>query len=103
MDNCIKFSPIKPRSPHLNGKVERSQLTDLKEFYLLADLNNFEKLKDNLECWQFDYNWHRPHGSLNGKTPLEKATELSDKTPLSDEVYEKYERKNEHSQIHNFR
>jgi transposase InsO family protein len=24
----IKFRPIAPRSPHLNGKVERSQLTD---------------------------------------------------------------------------
>jgi transposase InsO family protein len=28
MDHFIKFRPIKPRSPHLNGKVERSQLTD---------------------------------------------------------------------------
>ena len=26
--NCIKFRPIKPRLPHLNGKVERSQMTD---------------------------------------------------------------------------
>lgn len=24
MDHCIKFRPIKPASPHLNGKVERS-------------------------------------------------------------------------------
>lgn len=30
---CIKFRPIPPRSPHLNGKVERSQLTDLNEFW----------------------------------------------------------------------
>ena len=29
----IKFRPIKPASPHLNGKVERSQRTDLDEFY----------------------------------------------------------------------
>jgi len=33
MDHFIKFRPIKPRSPHLNGKVERSQLTDKAEFY----------------------------------------------------------------------
>ena len=25
-ENFIKFRPIPPRSPHLNGKVERSQL-----------------------------------------------------------------------------
>jgi len=28
----IKFRPNKPGSPHLNGKVERSQKTDLEEF-----------------------------------------------------------------------
>jgi len=27
----IKFRPIKPRSPHLNGKVERTQRTDLED------------------------------------------------------------------------
>ncbi len=27
MDHCIKFHPIKRASPHLNGKVERSQKT----------------------------------------------------------------------------
>lgn len=34
----IKFRPIKPRSPHLNGKVERSQRTDWEEFYSIVDL-----------------------------------------------------------------
>ncbi|EPF3864902.1 DDE-type integrase/transposase/recombinase, partial [Escherichia coli] len=29
----IKFRPNKPASPHLNGKVERSQKTDKAEFY----------------------------------------------------------------------
>jgi transposase InsO family protein len=33
MDHTIKFRPIPPRSPHLNGKVERSQQTDLQEFW----------------------------------------------------------------------
>jgi transposase InsO family protein len=37
-DHCIKFRPIKPRSPHLNGKVERSQQTDKMEFYNLLNL-----------------------------------------------------------------
>ena len=30
MECSIKFRPIKPRSPHLNGKVERSQKTDVQ-------------------------------------------------------------------------
>jgi len=33
MEYGIKFRPIKPGSPHLNGKVERTQRTDLDEFY----------------------------------------------------------------------
>ena len=64
----IKFRPNKPGSPHLNGKVERSQGTDLKEFYAVTDLSNFENLKEELSQWQFFYNWQRPHGSLEGKT-----------------------------------
>ena len=33
----IKFRPIKPRLPHSNGKVERSQQSDLREFYATVD------------------------------------------------------------------
>lgn len=33
----IKFRPIKPRSPHLNGKVERTQRADLEEFWPTVD------------------------------------------------------------------
>jgi len=33
MSECIRFRPIPPRYPHLNGKVERSQLTDCNEFW----------------------------------------------------------------------
>jgi transposase InsO family protein len=31
-EHMIKFRPMPPRSPDLNGKLERSQLTDLQEF-----------------------------------------------------------------------
>jgi transposase InsO family protein len=74
MDYGIKFRPIKPRSPHLNGKVERSQKTDLEEFYATVSINDFDKLKRELEHWQFYYNWQRPHSYLSpiygmGKLP----------------------------------
>jgi hypothetical protein len=36
----IKFRPIKPASPHLNSKVERSQRTDLDEFYSSIDVRS---------------------------------------------------------------
>lgn len=102
MDLSIKFRPNKPRSPHLNGKVERSQKTDLAEFYAVTDMSDFAKLKFDLECWQFFYNWQRPHGALKGKTPSEVVSELVEKTPLWDEVIVNYEKKKEYIQEQNY-
>jgi transposase InsO family protein len=45
----IKFRPIKPFSPHLNGKVERSQRTDLDEFYSSIDPSNDPELSNELK------------------------------------------------------
>lgn len=98
----IKFRPNKPAAPHLNGKVERSQKTDLEEFYSIADLTDFNKLREDLGCWQFFYNWQRPHGALNGKTPAQVDSELSHKTPLTEEVCAAYDPSKEHIQIQNY-
>ena len=98
MEFCIKFRPVKPASPHLNGKVERSQKTDLEEFYTITDMSNFEKLKEELGYWQFFYNWQRPHSSLNGKTPSQVDSELSKKNPLREEVEGLYDITKEHVQ-----
>lgn len=68
MDYPIKFRPIQPASPHLNGKVERSQRTDLEEFYPTVDLAD-PNLHQKLELWQDYNNQERPHSSLGGQTP----------------------------------
>lgn len=98
----IKFRPIKPASPHLNGKVERSQKTDLSEFYAIADLKDPE-LEDRLSEWQHYYNWHRVHGSLNGKTPMGRYFELSKKTPYLEDVSNQYDMSRERIQESNYR
>lgn len=99
---CIKFRPTKPRSPHLNGKVERSQKTDLQEFYTTVDLRD-PQLNDRLQEWQHHYNWERGHGSLHGCTPMERYFLLSEKTPFSDEVEASYEPEKERVQDPNYR
>ena len=57
---------------------------------------------EELSAWQFFYNWQRPHGSLGGKTPSQIVGDLTDKTPLTDEILGKYEIKNERIQIANY-
>ena len=98
----IKFRPIKPGSPHLNGKVERSQRTDLDEFYDTIDPAD-EDLELRLAEWQHHYNWHRPHGSLSGKSPMERFFEVADQTPLWDQIHENYNPASEHIQDPNYR
>ena len=90
MDHCIKFRPIKPASPHLTGKVERSQNTDREEFWTVADPNSPE-LELRLAEWQHYYNWDRPHGSLNGQTSIEMLHAKREDTPFWDEVEARYD------------
>lgn len=87
---AIKFRPIRPASPHLNGKVERSQRTDLEEFYGSIDVRRAD-IEEQLGYWEFYYNWHRPHSSLGNKTPHEKYLELIHQTPFHEEVSRKYD------------
>lgn len=68
----MRHSYIKPGSPQLNGKVERSHRTDKREFYQLIEYKNDVDLSLKLSKWEEFYNFHRPHGALDGKTPYEK-------------------------------
>jgi transposase InsO family protein len=102
IEQSIKFRPIKPGTPHLNGKVERSQQTDLYEFYETADLSATD-LEERLEEWQFYYNWHRPHGALHGKSPIDKVCDLLQNTPYWEDVYNNYDPSNRRIQNQNYR
>lgn len=102
MEKGIKFRPNRPGSPHLNGKVERSQKTDKAEFYSMIDLSA-EDLEDRLAEWQHYYNWHRPHSAHHGKSPMEKYFELADQTPYSDEVIKNYDASSERLQEANYK
>jgi transposase InsO family protein len=93
MDNYIKFRPIRPGSPHLNGKVERAQKTDLEEFYAMVNLKD-ERLRDLLAEWPHHYSWQRIHGTI-GMPPMDRYFELQNKIPYWDEVVENYDRSKE--------
>jgi transposase InsO family protein len=80
----IKHRPIPPRTPHLNGKVERVQKTVLDEFYATTTLDS-ATLADDLEDWLQDYNYQRVHGSL-GVTPIDRWAALEEVVPSWDDV-----------------
>ena len=89
-DWCIKFRPIRPRSPHLNGKVERVQKTALEEFWPTADLKDPD-LELRLAEWQHFYNWDRQHDSLGGLTPIDRVCERLKDAPLGEQIAAAYD------------
>ena len=72
----IRHVYIRPRTPHLNGKVERSHRVDAQEFYQLLDQNGISDdihlFNDKLREWEDYYDYHRPHGALDGQIPNER-------------------------------
>jgi transposase InsO family protein len=60
----IRHAYIKPRSPQLNGKVERSHRSDQQEFYQLLTYKDDVDLKAKLDEWEHFYNFARPHGAF---------------------------------------
>ena len=68
----IKLFVLPPRSPKLNGHVERAQRTHTEEFYEVTDADfNIPGLNQALLKWENVYNTIRPHQALGYLTPQE--------------------------------
>ncbi len=75
LDKGVGHTYIKPRTPRLNGKVERSHRIDSEEFYRMLEgvlIDDAQVFNDKLREWEDYYNYHRPHGALAGQTPYER-------------------------------
>lgn len=68
----IKLFVLPPRSPKLNGGVERANRTHAEEFYEVTD-STFElaDLRPKLLQWETICNTYRPHQAHNYLTPLQ--------------------------------
>lgn len=60
-----------PRSPKLNGHVERMQRTFRDEFYTRPLPSQIPELQRELDAYLDHYNRRRPHRALGGLAPLE--------------------------------
>jgi transposase InsO family protein len=63
---------IPPRSPELNGYVERANRMHREEFYEVETIGHtMEEHNRQLERWQYTCNYVRPHQGLDYLTPAE--------------------------------
>jgi transposase InsO family protein len=65
----LKHIRTKPYTPKTNGKAERFIQTALREWAYARAYETSEQRKQCLPQWTHNYNWHRPHGGINYKTP----------------------------------
>ena len=72
----LRLFVLPPRSPKLNGHVERAQRTHTEEFYEITPCSwQIPVLNEELRRWEHTYNTIRPHQSLGYRTPHEFVTQ----------------------------
>lgn len=60
---------ISPYTPRHNGKVERYNRILAEEFLYARTWHSEAERAAALEVWNQHYNYHRPHGALDGRPP----------------------------------
>jgi putative transposase len=71
-DNSIALYELPPRSPKLNGHVERANGTHRREFWeCYGGALDLPPLQVALRAWEQEYNHQRPHQALGYHTPAE--------------------------------
>ncbi len=74
----LRLFVLPPRSPKLNGRVERANRTHLEEFYEVTPCAlSIAELNRELEAWERTYNTVRPHQALGYLTPQEFLAQSS--------------------------
>ena len=76
--NAIPVYVLPPRSPKLNGRVERFNRTSQEEFWQCYDGDLApDTVRIALRAWEDEYNHHRPHQALQMQTPAAYLQSLS--------------------------
>ena len=74
----IQLFVLPPRSPKLNGRVERANRTHTEEFHELTPCSlSIAELNHELQAWEQTYNTVRPHQSLGYLTPQQFLAQSS--------------------------
>jgi transposase InsO family protein len=68
----LRHIRTRPYTPKTNGKAERFIQTSLREWAYAQAYPTSDHRKAELPQWLHQYNWHRPHGSLQSQTPISR-------------------------------
>lgn len=69
----LKHRRTRPYTPRTNGKAERFIKTAINEWAYAYTFQNSQDRTASLPAWTHQYNWHRPHASLNQLPPISRA------------------------------
>ena len=69
----VKHRRTRPYTPRTNGKAERFIKTAINEWAYASTFQNSEERTASLPAWTHQYNWHRPHASLDQLPPISRA------------------------------
>jgi transposase InsO family protein len=69
----LKHRRTKPYTPRTNGKAERFIKTAINEWAYATTFQNSAERTASLPVWTHQYNWHRPHASLNQLPPISRV------------------------------
>jgi transposase InsO family protein len=69
----IRLRFTRPYTPRTNGKAERFIQTALREWAYRRAYHNSQARAAELPAWLHQYNWHRPHASLNHAPPISRS------------------------------
>lgn len=69
----LKHRRTRPYTPRTNGKAERFIQTAIREWAYARAYNTSTEREQHLIPWLHDYNWHRPHASLNKQPPISRS------------------------------
>ena len=62
----------RPYTPKTNGKAERFIQTSLREWAYAHSYSHSTQRSERLPLFLHNYNWHRPHHSLNLRSPISR-------------------------------
>jgi transposase InsO family protein len=68
----LKHRFTRPYTPKTNGKAERFIQTSLREWAYAHAYAHSDQRSDRLRFFLHNYNWHRPHHSLNLRSPISR-------------------------------